>query len=156
MNSDEITHILKHLLAHSRAHFLGVFASDKLPPLNTIQSLIPCCDVSNIDPTGKGGYRWVAFFTRDQIHRIFDSNGSEPCEFGFSFPKSLQIFHNPYQIQALGTQLCGHFCIFILHHRAHNYALNAICKRFSILPSVRSDSIVSSFIRNSQGRINKN
>ena len=67
MNSDEITHILKHFLAHSPARFLGVFASDKVPPLNTIQSLIPFCYVSNIDPAGKGGSDWVAFFTQDQI-----------------------------------------------------------------------------------------
>ena len=156
MNSDEITHILKHLLAHSRARFLGVFASDKLPPLNTIQSLIPCCYVSNIDPTGKGGSHWVAFFhSRPNRLEFFDSYGRHPCEFGFSFPKSLQIFYNPYQIQAFGTQVCGHFCIYILYPRAHNYALNSICKRFSILPIVRSASIVSSFIRNAHERINK-
>ena len=67
MNCDEITHILKHLLANSRARFLGVFASDKPPPLNTIQSLIRGCYVSNIDPTGKGGSHWVAFLNIDQI-----------------------------------------------------------------------------------------
>ena len=86
---------------------------------------------------------------------FFDGFGREPYEFGFSFPKSLQIFHNPYQIQAVGTQVCGHFCIYILYHRAHNYALNSICKRFSILPFVGSASIVSSFIRNAHERINK-
>ena len=113
MNCDEITHILKLLLAHSRARFLCVFASHKLPPLNTIQSIIPCGDVSNIDPTGKCGSHWVAFFTQDQIVlNFFDIYGRQPCEFGFSFPKSLQIFHNPYQIQALGTWVCGHFCVY--------------------------------------------
>ena len=40
MNSDEIPHILKHRLANSRARFLGAFASDKHPPLNSIQSLV--------------------------------------------------------------------------------------------------------------------
>ena len=62
MNTDEITHLLKHLLAHSRAGFVPFFPSDKRPPLNTIQSLIPCCYVSNIDPTRKGGSHSAAFF----------------------------------------------------------------------------------------------
>ena len=61
MNSDEITHILKHFLANSRGLFLDVFATYKSPPLNTIQSLIPFCYVSNIDQRGKGGAHWVSF-----------------------------------------------------------------------------------------------
>ena len=74
MNTDEITHILKHLLANSRVRFLGVFASDKLRPLNTIQSLIPCCYASNIDPTGKGRSHWVAFFSlKTKSLELFDS-----------------------------------------------------------------------------------
>ena len=104
MNSEEITHILKHLLANSRARFLGFFASDKLPPLKSIQSLVPIGYVSNIDPTGKGWSKWVAFYhSRPNRLEFFKSYGRDPCEFGFSFPKSLQIFHNPYQIQAFGT-----------------------------------------------------
>ena len=71
MNTEEITHILKHFLVNSRARFLGVFASDKLSPLNSIQSHVPCCYVSNTDPTGKCGSHWVAFFTLDQIDKNF-------------------------------------------------------------------------------------
>ena len=67
MNTDSITVIIRKLLPHSRARFLGVFTSEKLPPLNAIQSRVPCCYVSNIDPTGQGGSHWVAFFTLDQI-----------------------------------------------------------------------------------------
>ena len=156
MNTEEITRILKPLLTNSRARFLGVFASEKLPPLKTIQSLIPCCYVSKIDRTWKGGSKWVDFFHSKPIRfEFFDSNGRQPCEFGFSFPTSLQIFQNPYQIQAFGTQVCCHFCIYILYHLAHHYALNSIYNRFSILLYVRSASIVSSFIRNAHERINK-
>ena len=110
MNTEEIIHLLKNLLAHSRARFLGVFASDKLPPLNTIQSLIPCCLVSNIDPTGKGRSHCVDFSnSRPTRLEFFDSYGREPCEFDFSFPKSLQIVHNPYQIQAFEPRSVGIF-----------------------------------------------
>ena len=136
MNSDEITHILKHLLAHSRPRFLSIFASDKRPPLNPIQTLILCCYVSNIDPKGNALPLGCLFHSRPNRLESFDSSRRGPCEFRFSFQKSLQIFHNPYQIQAFGTQVCGHFCIFILYHRAHNNALNSICKKFSSLPYV--------------------
>ena len=71
MNTEEITHILKHLLPHSGARFLGVFASVKPPPLNSIQSLVQCCYVSNIESTGKGGSHWGAFFTLYQIDQNF-------------------------------------------------------------------------------------
>ena len=95
-NTDEITHILKHHLDNSRARFLSVFASDKHAPLNSIQSLVPSCYVSNIDRTGKAGSHWVAFFhSRPNRLEFLDSYGRHPCEFGFSFPKSLKIFHNP-------------------------------------------------------------
>ena len=40
MNSDEISHILKQSLANSLTPIL-VFASDKLPPVNSIQSPVP-------------------------------------------------------------------------------------------------------------------
>ena len=58
MNTQEIMHILKLLLANSPGRFLSVFAFDKLHPLNSIQPLVPCCYVSNIDPTGQGGSHW--------------------------------------------------------------------------------------------------
>ena len=55
MNNHEITHILKHILGNSHAVFLGIFASDKPPPLNSIQTIVHYCYGSNIDPTGQGG-----------------------------------------------------------------------------------------------------
>ena len=79
MNTDEITNMLKHLVANSRARFLGVFASDKPPPLNSIQSLVPCCYVSNIDHTGKRVSHYLAFFHSIQNRfETFDSYGREP------------------------------------------------------------------------------
>ena len=93
MNTDEITHILKHLLANSRERFLGVFASDKFPRLNSIQSLVPCCYVSNIDPTGKGGSHWVAYFhTRTNRLELIERDGRHPCEFRFLFQNPNKYF----------------------------------------------------------------
>ena len=62
MNTDIITQILKHLLRNSRAANRAVFSSGKFNPLNSIQSIVPSCYVSKIDPTGKGGSPWVAFY----------------------------------------------------------------------------------------------
>ena len=155
MHTDEITRILKHLLANSRARFLGVFASDILPPLKSIQSLVPSCNVSKMYPTGKGGTNWVIFSqSRQYWLQFLDRYGREPYEFGFRFPKCLLIFHNRYQIQAFWTHVCGHFCIFIVYHRAHNYSLHSICKKFSTLPYFVSASIVSSIIHKFEERIN--
>ena len=95
------------------------------------------------------------FHSIPNILEFFDTYWRRPCEFGFWFPKSVQIFHYPYQIQAFGTQVCRHFCIYILNNRAYNNTLNSICKRCSIFSYVRSASIVSSFIHNAHERINK-
>ena len=108
MNADEITDILKHILAKFRVRFLDVFASDKRPPLNSIQSLVPCWYDSNIDPTGKGGSHWGTFsHSWPNPFEFFDSKVRQPCEISVSFPKSHHIFHNPYQILAFGTQVLG-------------------------------------------------
>ena len=97
MNTDEVTHILQHLLAISLARFLLVFASDKVLPRNSIQSLDPGCYVSNSAPPGEGRSNCVAFFdTRPNRFKFLDSFGREHCEFGLSFQNSRQIFHNPY------------------------------------------------------------
>ena len=87
MNTEEINHLLKHILANSRACFLGVFASDKLAPLNTIHSLVQCCYVSNIDPTGQGGTHWVSFF-----HSRQNRLGMEDKLVNLAFP-----FHSPFK-----------------------------------------------------------
>ena len=129
MNTDEINHLLKHLLANSRARFPGVSASDKLRPLNTIHSFVPCCYVSNIDPTGQCGSHWVGFFhsrtNRLEVLIVMEDNLVNSA---FHFQNPFKYFIIPTTSMAFGTKLCGHFCIFVLFQRAHNYSLQAICK----------------------------
>ena len=75
MNTDDITHIRKHLLANSRESFHGDFACDKVPPLNSIQSRVPCCNLLKIGLTGIGGCHSIAFFhTRRKRLELFDSD----------------------------------------------------------------------------------
>ena len=62
MNTDEITPILRHLLANCRASFLAVVASDKPSPVNSIQVVITCCYVLKTNPTGQAESNRVAFF----------------------------------------------------------------------------------------------
>ena len=67
MNTDEITNILNHLLANSRARLLGVFASDKLPPLNSIHVLFNSVMFQALILLGKADPTGLPFFTQDQI-----------------------------------------------------------------------------------------
>ena len=130
MITDEITHILYHLLPNSRAFFLGVFASDILPPMNSIQSLVPCCFFKPL-------YNWAGLVqisrllhSRPNHLEFFDRYFTQACEFGISFPKSLQIFHTPHQILACGTLIFRRFCSFILSHRGHNYSVHSLSEKF--------------------------
>ena len=87
---------------------------------------------------------------------FFDSDGRQPWEFVFFIPKCLQIFHNSYQGQAFGTQVCGHFCIFILDHRAHNYSLHSKYKKFTTLPYARQLQLLLHLFTNSSKELTRN
>ncbi|KAF0151795.1 MAG: hypothetical protein FD188_3431, partial [Ignavibacteria bacterium] len=83
MNTTQIHRVLNHLLENSRVHFLGVFASDKIPSLTAIKAYSPCCYVANTDETGQGGSHWVAFFhPNPRKLEFFDSFAKLPKELG--------------------------------------------------------------------------
>ena len=157
MNSDQIHIALNHLLSNSRIHFLGVFASDRLPSLTTIKAYSPCCYVANTDQTGWRGSHWVAFFhpTPSRLE-FFDSFAKLPQELGYDISRSIQIVQNKVQVQGRESQVCGQLCIFFLYHRAHGISMQSITRKLRSLSFFDSDALVYSFVHRVMQRIKRN
>ena len=157
MNTEHILLVLKHLLANSRIHFLGVFASDRLPSLTAIRAYSPCCYVANTDQTGLGGSHWVAFFHPTPMKlEFFDSFAKLPKELGYDIPKSIEIQQNKIQVQGRESQVCGQLCVYFLYHRAHGISMQSITRKLHSLSFSASEALVYSFVQHVLQRIKKN
>ena len=79
MNTLQLERALKHN-TFTKKIFVGVFAADELPKLNTF----PCGFVANTDPSTEPGTLWVAFyFPSREKGEFFDSYGYPPEYYGF-------------------------------------------------------------------------
>ena len=79
MNTLQLERALKHN-TFTKKIFVGVFAADELPTLNTF----PCGFVANTDPSTEPGTHWVAFyFPSREKGEFFDSYGHPPEHYGF-------------------------------------------------------------------------
>ena len=148
MNTLEIARLMNYLFRpKSRVRFLGVFASDKIPTLSTIQKFSPCCYIANTDPTGRSGTHWVAvYYPSPRTLEFFDSYGSHPSDLGFHFDKSTHIDFNSDQIQPVFSEVCGHHCIFFLYQRAHGMPMTRIINKFKPMALPLRDRYVQKFI----------
>jgi len=109
-------------------NFRGIFMRDELPQKPNKKE----CGILNLDdagnsvngyfvdnPPGNNGTHWVCWFCRGKDPSYyFDSFGlSPPLEikkYLFSQGKG-EIEFNISQIQPLGTNICGHLCLYILN-----------------------------------------
>ena len=147
MNTSQIGAVLQRD-PFSKALFQGVFPSDQLP----IQvQRYPACFVANVDPKGRPGSHWCAFyFTQDQQGEFFDSYGRKPHEYTQAFKdfierNSKQWTYNEQCLQSLNSNVCGHYCLFYIMCRCRRVSMKTIVNRFS-KNTVRNDSLVYRFI----------
>jgi hypothetical protein len=156
MNSEQILLIMNKLLSHSWVHFLGVFASDRLPSQTAIIAYSPCCYIVNTDRTGWNGSHWVAFFHPTPFKlEFFDSFAKMPKERGMEMHKSFQIQHNSFQVQGDGSAVCGHLCVYFLYHRARGLTMHKIIHNLNSLSFSASEALVYSFVQRVMQRINR-
>ena len=115
MRGDKIEAVAKFVLRDTKTKFLGVFAKDQLPDINSLT--FPCCFIANTDPAHLPGTHWVAFFLPSHSeHEFFDSYGLPPSTYGFTFPISS---FNHAQYQSIHSRACGEHCIYYLYLRTH-------------------------------------
>ena len=157
MNTEQIHLVLKYLLRNSKVTFLGVFASDRIPLLSAISAFTPCCYVANTEQTGWGGAHWVGFYypTPDKLE-FFDSFAKLPKEYGYDFPKTIQIQHNKIQVQGRRSTVCGQLSIYFLYHRAQGFPMNDIIRNLRAVSFADSEKHVYSFVQRVMQRIKIN
>ncbi|KAF0154117.1 MAG: hypothetical protein FD188_3298 [Ignavibacteria bacterium] len=156
MDTQQIEKLLTHAFLKSPVSFLGVFASDRLPLPSTIEMLSPCCYVANTDASGEEGAHWVAFFHSDgNSLDFFDSFGESPYSLGFYVEKITKTRYNQVQVQSLLSDVCAHYCIFFLIHRAHGVPMRNIIAKFKSFKYSDSDSYVANFIQKLEHELKK-
>ena len=126
MKTEQIDCILGKTYHHDQipAHFLGVYARDKIPlPLTKY----PGCFVANTDRTGQPGEHWVAFYQKSRASPIefFDSFGLSPEMYNFTLDS---FVHNTVALQGTNSRVCGQYCILYLIHRPLHPSKESIIK----------------------------
>ena len=115
MRGDKIEAIANFVLRNTKTKFLGVFASDKLPDINSFT--FPCSFIANTDPAHLPGTHWVAFYLPSaNKSEFYDSYGFPSSSYGFTFPTTS---FNHVQFQSIHSHTCGEHCIFFLYMRTH-------------------------------------
>ena len=122
----------------------GVHAADQLHE----PSARPTAMVINTDPSWKPGRHWVAIYVPERgPWEYFDSYGEKPkVSFVKHFLKNRATVINPKTLQSPTSDVCGHYCIYYLVHRARGYAMDAIIDRFG-KDAERNDEDVYDFVR---------
>ena len=123
MNTLQIERALKRN-RFTKKIFVGVFAADQLPKINTF----PCGFVANTDPSTEPGTPWVAFyFPSIGKGEFFDSYGHRPQYYGFDETETW----NTRTLQSSWSEVCGQYCIFYLYHKSRGYSMSKIVNLFT-------------------------
>lgn len=135
MNTHQLNQILGGL-----SGFVGVFASNKIPPLTLTQK--PQCLIVNLDPSWKPGSHWVAVCLRKKkIFELFDSYGIHPQ---VVLGKEWKLTYNPYRLQAPKSKVCGHYCVYFVEERLKGVSFKHIIE--TLRNKRRPDKFVESYV----------
>lgn len=148
MYGSEIISILKKD-AKTQKYFLNVFANDQLP-LTKIQRdswLLVC----NCCPVNMPGLHWIAIFKKDaDTIEVFDSYGQSPGTYNLEpFLKSQEVkqsIYNTTRLQALSSEVCGHYCLFYAYWRCRGVSFKTILNgNWFSSDYVENDKFVNNF-----------
>jgi hypothetical protein len=102
-------------------NFRGVFMRDTLPDRANEKE----CGIVNLDSILNGGTHWVCYCKDRNKKYYFDSFGlSPPLELKKYLGKD--IIMSTFQIQKLGTNYCGHLCLYILYELNQNKSFESV------------------------------
>jgi len=154
MNTNQIENLLRADCKLSTT-FDGVFASDLLPlvcdPVGTAM-------VMNLDSSREPGSHWVCLYIENGRGEYFDSYGLPPMVEEFEIFLNRNCWggnwtYNRQELQALDSQVCGHYCIWFLGQRARGRSMGEIVNEFSPQDSRKNDTKVENCVLARYGRI---
>lgn len=126
MNTLDIQRILRRD-PYTTRYFVGVFPSDKIPPIQTFPAVL----VINTDKHTDVGSHWLALFIEEnRTLEFFDSYGLHPETYGediarfvMNYPK---LKYNTVSLQSPTSNVCGQYCIYFLVKRCQGFCMNFI------------------------------
>ena len=128
---------------HTSPIFEGVFAADTLP---RFLSKRPALLIFNVDRITQKGSHWqAAHIDKDGNGQFFDSYGMSPfvpAHKRFMDRVCKTWTHNPIQLQALDSAVCGHYCLLYLIFKAHGYSLEQMINMFFDDDVNKNDAVV--------------
>ena len=132
--------------------FDGVFASDRLPSLCDSKTAM----VVNIDPYNSPGSHWVCMYIENGKGEFFDSYGEYPYVHSFInfLNRNCKSWtFNRVDLQAIDSDVCGHYCIHFLSERARGKSMEEIVAQFSVNNKNKNDAGVKEMVETRFGRI---
>ena len=128
-----------------RRTFAGVYnMSDNWPdPVS-----LPACYVVNTDNSRGPGEHWVAFFIdSDMSADYFDSYGIHPVKKTLNWlrDRTICVHYNTLWLQSPASMVCWAYCLYFLHKRSNNVALENALSIFKEHNFRNNDKLVLSF-----------
>ena len=131
--------------SHVKMNFKGVFAANTLPNKLDVYNLaiVNCCN-QNLP-----GQHWVAICqTSEDTLEFFDSFGQLPSMYNLQtkLPTTQYIVCNPVTLQNIGSEVCGHYCLYFCYYKARGYSMAQLIEQNFSNDTLNNDSRVLSII----------
>src|SRR5271156_3899720 len=102
-------------------YFRGYFMNDELPKkIKTNES-----GIVNLQDSDEQGSHHVCYYKKGKLKYYFDSYGLDPSNEVLNYlkpnNKSSDIISNIYQIQKMGSTMCGQYCLYVLFYLQKGY-----------------------------------
>ena len=141
MNTLQIERLLRN-----EKIFKKVCAFDQLE-----KPVFPSAYVINSDPSNEPGEHWIAvYFDKRGRGEYFDSYGLAPALVGLeSYMDTYSLagwIYNSKTLQALFSNVCGHYCVYYILFRCRGVPMHAIVSDFTS-NLTENDRSISRFIR---------
>src|SRR5271156_2047287 len=92
-------------------YFRGVFMDDELPmKIKTNE-----CGIVNLQDSDEQGSHWCAYLKHGKLKYYFDSYGLDCSNEVLNYLKR-PIISSTYQIQKIGSTMCGQYCLYVLYY----------------------------------------
>ena len=92
---------------------MGCVMDDELPAES--RTAREECRIVNLQDSDENGSHWVCYFKKGELKYYFDSYGLDPSNEVHNYLKS-PIISSTYQIQKMGTTICGQYCLYVLYY----------------------------------------
>ena len=78
------------------------------------------CSIVNLQDSHEQGSHHVCYFKKGKLKYYFDSNVLDPSNEALNYLKR-PLITSTYQIQKMGSTMCGQYCLYVLYYLGEGY-----------------------------------